>query len=77
MQLPPLTFLDLSLLLTVGAIILLITAELASPHYGLTNLAINKKKIRNAALPTGLPGEYCRKANFHRINDKYMDVLIF
>jgi hypothetical protein len=34
----------------VGAIILLITAELASPHYGLTNLTINKKKLRNAAL---------------------------
>jgi hypothetical protein len=50
MQLPPLTFSDLSLLLVVGAIILLITAELASPHYGLTNLTINKKKLRNAAL---------------------------
>jgi hypothetical protein len=54
MQLPPLTFLDLSLLLTVDAIILLIIAELASPHYGLTNLTINKKKLRNAALTTSL-----------------------
>jgi hypothetical protein len=54
MQLPPLTFLDLSLLLTVDAIILLIIAELASPQYGLTNLTINKKKLRNAALTTGL-----------------------
>jgi hypothetical protein len=54
MQLPPLTFTDLSLLLAVGAIILLITAELESPYYGLTNLTINKKKLRNAALTIGL-----------------------
>jgi hypothetical protein len=53
-QLPPLTFSDLSLLLTVDAIILLIIAELASPSYGLTNLTINKKKLKNAALATGL-----------------------
>jgi hypothetical protein len=38
----------------VDAIILLIIAELASPQYGLTNLTINKKKLRNAALTTGL-----------------------
>jgi hypothetical protein len=49
-----LTFPDLSLLLVVGAIVLLITAELASPHYGLTNLTINKKKLRNGALLMGL-----------------------
>ena len=53
-QIPPLTFSDLSLLLAVGAIILLITAELASPYYGLTNLTINKKKLRTAALTTGI-----------------------
>lgn len=53
MQLTPLTFSDLSLLLAIGAIVLLITAELASPYYGLTNLAINKKKLRNAAYVTG------------------------
>jgi hypothetical protein len=41
-------------LLTVGAIILLITAELASPYHGLTNLTINKKKLRNATLTMGL-----------------------
>jgi len=54
MQLPPLTFSDLSLLLALGAIILLITAELTSPYYGLTNLTINKKKLRNAALTIGI-----------------------
>jgi hypothetical protein len=54
MQLPLLTFSDLSLLLAVNAIILLITSELASPKYGLTNLAINEKKLRNAALTVSL-----------------------
>jgi hypothetical protein len=54
MQLPPLTFSDLSLLLALGAIILLITAELTSPYYGLTNLTINKKKLQNAALTIGI-----------------------
>ena len=54
MQLPPLTFSDLSLLLAVGAISLLISAILASSQYGLTNLTINKKKLKNAALTTGL-----------------------
>jgi hypothetical protein len=53
MQLPPLTFSDLSLLLSVGAIVLLITAELSSSSYGLTNLTINKKKLRNASIVTG------------------------
>jgi hypothetical protein len=38
----------------VDAIILLIISEFASPHYGLTNLTINKKKLRNAAIATGL-----------------------
>lgn len=54
MQLPPLTFSDTSLLLTIGAIILLITAELASPYHGQTNLTINKKKLKNAAFATGI-----------------------
>jgi hypothetical protein len=54
MQLPTLTFTDFSFLLSIGAIMLLITAELVSPHYGLTNLIINKKKLRNVALTTGL-----------------------
>jgi len=33
----------------LGAIILLITAELVSPHYGLRNLTINKKKLTHVA----------------------------
>ena len=53
MQLPPLTFIDVSLLFTVGAIVLFITAELASPYYGQTNLIINRQKLKNAAYATG------------------------
>jgi hypothetical protein len=54
MQLPPINSSDLSLLLAVGAIILLITVELANPIYGLTNLTLNKKKLRYVAQITGL-----------------------
>jgi hypothetical protein len=32
---------------------LFITAELASPYYGHTNLTINKKKLENAAIASG------------------------
>jgi hypothetical protein len=50
----PLTFWDISLWLAVTSIILLITAELISPYYGQTNLHINKKRLKNAALITGI-----------------------
>ncbi|MDI6691059.1 MAG: hypothetical protein QME50_04210 [Candidatus Bathyarchaeota archaeon] len=50
----PLSFWDISLWLAVTAITLLITAELISPYYGQTNLLINKKKLKNAALITGI-----------------------
>jgi len=53
MQLPPLTFTDTSFLLAVGAIVLLILAELSSSTYGQTNLNINKKRLRQAALVAG------------------------
>jgi len=46
----PLSFLDISLFLAVTAIILLITSELISPYYGKTNLLINKKRLKRAAL---------------------------
>jgi hypothetical protein len=38
----------------LDALLLLITAELVSPHYGLTNSTINKKKLRNVALTMSL-----------------------
>jgi len=50
----PLSFWDISLWLAVTAIILLITSELISPYYGKTNLQINKKRLKNAALTTGI-----------------------
>jgi hypothetical protein len=46
----PLSFWDLSLWLAVTAIILLITSELISPHYGKTNLLINKKRLKKTSL---------------------------
>jgi hypothetical protein len=46
----PLSFWDVSLLIAIIAIILLITAELLSPHYGRVNLLISKKKLKNAAM---------------------------
>jgi len=45
----PLSFWDISLWLAVTAIILLVTSELISPHYGKTNLLIKKKVLRNVA----------------------------
>ena len=46
----PLGIWDISLLLAITAIILLITSELLSPHYGEANLKINRKRLRNTAL---------------------------
>jgi hypothetical protein len=49
-----LTFWDISVVLAVAAITLEITAELSSPYYGRTNLLLNRKKLRNAALITAI-----------------------
>jgi len=46
-------FWDISLWLAVTAIILLATAELISPYYGKTNLVIEKKRLKQAALLLG------------------------
>ena len=50
----PLSFWDISLWLAVTAIILLTTTELIPPHYGKTNLLIERKRLRNAALTISL-----------------------
>ena len=50
----PLSFWDISLWLAVTAIVLLITSELISPYYGKANILINKKRLRNVALTTGI-----------------------
>ena len=46
----PLGFWDISLLTAITAIILLITSEMLSPHYGKVNIPINKKRLKNAAI---------------------------
>ncbi len=53
MQLPPLTSTDIILLLTVDSILLLLISEFAS-SYGLKNLTLNKKRLKNVAITTGL-----------------------
>jgi hypothetical protein len=50
----PLTYWDLSLWLAVISIILLVASELVSPYYGQTNLLINKKRLKRAALTMGV-----------------------
>jgi len=50
----PLTFWDISLWLGITAIILLATAELISPYSGKTNIIIEKRKMRRAALLAGI-----------------------
>jgi len=46
----PISFWNISLWLAVTALILLATSELTSPYYGKTNLLINKKRLKGAAL---------------------------
>jgi hypothetical protein len=46
----PLNLWDISLLLAVTAIILLVTSELLSPHYGKVNILLNKKRLKNTAI---------------------------
>jgi hypothetical protein len=54
MQLPPFTFWSISLWLAVTAIILLITAQLASWYDGPATLLIDTKKLKQAAIVLGL-----------------------
>ena len=49
----PLTFWDFGLWLAITAIILLATVEFISPYHGMTNLLIEKKKLKHAALMIG------------------------
>lgn len=50
----PLGFEDLSLWLAISAIILLITSELLSTHYGKTDLHINNKRLKNVGLAVSI-----------------------
>jgi hypothetical protein len=51
----PFAFWGMSLWLTATAIILLVTTEFISPHYGNGNLAINKKKLRTVTAEVSIP----------------------
>jgi hypothetical protein len=46
----PLNLWDISLLLAITGIVLLITSELLSSHYGKASILINKKRLRNTAI---------------------------
>lgn len=50
----PLGLWDISLWLAITAIMLLITSEMLSPHYGKVNIRINKKRLRKAALAVSI-----------------------
>jgi len=54
LSIPPLGFTDICLLFAVGSIVLLITAEITSSHYGQTRLAVDRQKLKNAAYAVGL-----------------------
>lgn len=46
----PLGFWDISLLTAITAIILLITSEMLSPHYGEVNILINRKRLKHISI---------------------------
>lgn len=46
----PLGFWDISLLAAITAIILLITSEMLSPHYGKVNIPINRGRLKNVSI---------------------------
>ena len=50
----PLGFWDISLWLAITAVILLITSEMLSPHYGKVNIHIDRKRLKNAALTVSI-----------------------
>jgi hypothetical protein len=50
----PLGLWDISLWLAITAIIVLITSEMLSPHYGKVNIRINRKRLQNAALAVSM-----------------------
>jgi hypothetical protein len=50
----PFGFWDVSLLLAVTAIILLVTSEMLSPHYGRINILINRRRLKKIAIATSI-----------------------
>jgi hypothetical protein len=54
MQLPPLTFENISLLLALTAIALLITLELLSSRYKQVNIILDRKRLRIISILTAV-----------------------
>ena len=50
----PLKLEELTLWLAIVSVMLLITSELLSSHYGKIQILVNKKKLRNVAFGTSL-----------------------
>jgi hypothetical protein len=50
MQLPPVNFSDISLLLAVSTIVILITIEISSTYYGRTNLILERQKLQTVGI---------------------------
>ncbi len=67
MQLPPLNFSDLSILLALGAIILLLTAELASPSIRLNKPYHKQEKTAKRSPNNGftIPSNRCHQNSKH------------
>ncbi len=52
-QLPPLDLTDASILLAIGAILLLVTAQISPAFSEITDFTLDKKKLDIAAIATG------------------------
>jgi hypothetical protein len=50
----PLGFLDINLWLAIAAMILLVTSQMLSPHYGKINIYIDRKKLKNVAFAVSI-----------------------
>ena len=54
MQLPLVDFTDLSIFLAISGILLLVTAQISPAFFKLTDTVVDKKKLDNAAVITGV-----------------------
>jgi hypothetical protein len=52
--LPPLSLIDVTLFFGINAVILLVTTELSSSLYGPTDSSVDKKRLENVSIVTGV-----------------------
>jgi hypothetical protein len=50
----PLSFWDLTIWLVIASVMLIVAAEVLSPRYGKPNMRIDRKKLKNAGIGTGV-----------------------